>query len=182
MSTIDPQTLRAKDIMTSELLTAYEGWTIHRLAEFFINRKISAAPVIASDHELVGVVSVSDVFKFNNMNEREKGNALRNHYRDSCGQDIHEEDLRTWVKDADKNCTVHQIMNPEVITVDLSDSLQAVAQLLLEQHIHRVFVTEQGKVVGVITAMDVLSAYTQGHNHPRRNTHAEAQATNLARV
>lgn len=161
MNATNQKTLCAKDIMSSELLTAYEGWTIHRLADFFINRQISAAPVIASDHELVGVVSVGDVFKFNNMNEREKGNALRNHYRDSCGQEINEEVLRTWVKDADKNCTVHQIMNSEVIAVDQYESLQSVANLLLDQHIHRVFVTENGKVVGVVTAMDVLSAYAR---------------------
>ena len=35
----------AEDIMTADMLTAYEGWTIHRLAEFFIKRQISAAPV-----------------------------------------------------------------------------------------------------------------------------------------
>ena len=61
MNTTNTSSSCAKDIMSNTLLTAYEGWTISRLADFFINRKISAAPVIASDHELVGVVSVSDV-------------------------------------------------------------------------------------------------------------------------
>lgn len=148
----------AEDIMSPDLLTAYEGWTIHRLAEFFIKHKISAAPVTASDHELVGIVSVSDVFRFNNMDERDKGNILRNHYRDSCGQEINEEDLRSWVKDADKNCTVHQIMTPEVIAVEKQTSIKEVTAILLERHIHRVFVTENKKIIGVITVMDVLSA------------------------
>ena len=150
--------LRAKDIMTGDILTAYEGWTIHRLAEFFINRKISAAPVIASDHELVGVVSVSDVFKFNNLAEPDKSNALRNLYRDSCGQEIDEEVLLSWTKDADKNCTVHQIMTPEVIAVDAEQTITEIAELLVEKHIHRVFVTEQKRVIGVISVMDILAA------------------------
>ena len=148
--------LLAENIMSAELLTAYEGWTIHRLADFFIKHQISAAPVIASDHELVGIVSVGDVFRFNNMNEGDKGNAMRNHYRDSCGQDINEEDLRSWVKDADKNCTVHQIMTPEVIAVEKHTPVAEVTSVLLKQHIHRVFVTEEKKVIGVITTMDVL--------------------------
>lgn len=151
----------AKDVMTRDLLTAYEGWTIHRLADFFINRDISAAPVIASDHELVGVVSVDDVCRFNNLNEQDKSNALRNHYRDSCGQDINEEVLRSWVKDAAKNCTVHQIMTHEVIAVDQAESIEAVAKLLLDRHLHRVFVTEENKVVGVITVMDILRAFVE---------------------
>ena len=161
MNTTNTSGYYAKDIMSDTLLTAYEGWTISRLADFFINRKISAAPVIASDHELVGVVSVSDVFKFNNLNEGDKSTALRNHYRDSCGQDINEEVLRTWVKDADKNCTVHQIMNHEVIAIDQGESIKSVTKILLEQQIHRVFVTDNNKVVGVITAMDVLAVLYQ---------------------
>jgi predicted transcriptional regulator len=151
--------LYAKDIMTRNILTAYEGWTIHRLAEFFINHQISAAPVIASDHELVGVVSVSDVFRFNNLAEREKNNALRNHYRDSCGQEINEEVLRSWTKDADKNCTVHQIMSHDVIAVDENQPLRDVGRVLLQKHIHRVFVTEKNRVIGVITVMDILGAF-----------------------
>jgi predicted transcriptional regulator len=146
----------AGDIMSRDLLVAYEGWTIHRLAEFFIKHQISAAPVIASDHELVGIVSVSDVFRFNNMNDGEKGSIMRNHYRDSCGQEINQEDLRAWVKDADKNCTVHQIMTSEIIAVDVSSPLSNVSSVLLDKHIHRVFVTENNKVMGVITTMDVL--------------------------
>jgi CBS domain-containing protein len=129
------------------------------LADFFINRQLSAVPVIASDHELVGVVSVDDVCRFNNLNEQDKSNALRNHYRDSCGQDINEEVLRSWVKDAAKNCTVHQIMTHEVIAIDQSETIEAVAKLLLDRHLHRVFVTENNKVVGVITVMDVLRVF-----------------------
>jgi len=153
--------ITAADIMTTELLTAYEGWTIHRLAEFFIKHQISAAPVIASDHELVGVVSVADVFRFNAMNDDAKGHLLRNHYRDSCGTEIPEEDLRSWVKDAEKNCTVHRIMVPEVIAVEKTASLHQVSAVLLENHIHRVFVTEDKKVIGVITSMDVLRTLHQ---------------------
>jgi len=158
MSTDVLSELSAKDIMHGDLLTAYEGWTIHRLAEFFINRQISAAPVIASDHELVGVVSVSDVVRFNTLDDDARSDALRNLYRDSCGQEINETDLRNWVKVADRNCTVHQIMIPEVITVDVSTPLREVTDTLVTHHIHRVFVTEDNKIMGVITAMDILEA------------------------
>lgn len=148
--------LCARQIMHGNLLTVYEGWTIYRLAEFFIHRQISAAPVIASDHELVGVVSVSDIVRFNTMDDQQRSDALRNLYRDSCGQEINETDLRAWVNTADRNCTVHQIMVPEVITVDVQAPLSKVVDILVEHHIHRVFVTEDNKITGVITAMDAL--------------------------
>lgn len=148
--------LSAGDIMSSDLLTAYEGWTIHRLAEFFIKHQISAVPVIASDHELVGMVSVGDVFRFNHLEDSDKGAVLRNYYRDNTGQDINETDLRLWAKEADKNCTVYQIMTPEVISVEVNEPIKSVSSVLLEKHIHRVFVTKDKIIVGVITAMDVL--------------------------
>lgn len=154
--------LYARDIMHGNLLTVYEGWTIHRLAEFFIHRQISAAPVIASDHELVGVVSVSDIVRFNTMDDQQRGDVIRNHYRDSCGQEINEADLRAWVKTAERNCTVHQIMVPEVITVTEQASLSSVIAVLVEHHIHRVFVTEENKITGVITTMDALQTL---HEH-----------------
>ena len=52
-------------------------------------------------------------------------------------------------------------MNHEVIAIDQGESIKSVAKILLDQHIHRVFVTDNNKVVGVITAMDVLAALNQ---------------------
>ena len=53
--------LRAKDIMTSQILKAEEDWSIQRLVEFFGENSISGAPVISADGELVGVVSLTDI-------------------------------------------------------------------------------------------------------------------------
>lgn len=149
-----------KDIMSKEILSAYEGWTIHRLADFFIKHNISAAPVIASDHELVGVVSVGDVFRFQSLENKDKEDALSSYYRDNVGEDINSQDLRDWVKDADKNCTVHQIMTKDVIAVDVDKSLRDVAKILVDHHIHRVFVTDNTRICGVASTLDVLRHLT----------------------
>lgn len=156
MTKPEPLLMVAETIMSPDVLTVYEGWTIHRLAEFFIKHRISAAPVIASDHELVGVVSVGDIFRFQAMDEPEKASVLRRYYQDAAGVEINDADLRSWVKDADKNCTVHEIMNTEVISVDASDSIDLVIQNLVEHHVHRVFVTKNKIIVGVITTLDTL--------------------------
>ena len=86
--TIELQNFSVTDLMSKEVLCVYEGWTIQRLAEFFLKNEISGAPVIASDHELVGVVSVSDIFRFENSDDETKSEALRRCYRDSTGIDI----------------------------------------------------------------------------------------------
>jgi predicted transcriptional regulator len=152
--------LTAESIMSRTLLSAYEGWTIHRLAEFFIKHNISGAPVIASDHELVGVVTVSDIFKFSNMDERNRREALRNYYREACEIELDENSLREWSTHAEKNCTVHQIMKQEIITVEREFTLEKVAAVMVNNDVHRVVVTNNKIALGVITSMDLLRTLT----------------------
>jgi len=156
MSLINNNDLTAESIMSRTLLSAYEGWTIQRLAEFFIKHNISGAPVIASDHELVGVVTVSDIFKFSNMDENNRREALRNYYREACEIDLDETSLREWSSHAERNCTVHQIMKKEIISVDKSYTVEQVAAVMVKKSVHRVVVTQNKIALGVITTMDVL--------------------------
>lgn len=156
MSLIHNNGLTAESIMSRTLLSAYEGWTIQRLAEFFIKHNISGAPVIASDHELVGVVTVSDIFKFSNMDERRRREALRNYYREACEIELDEVSLREWSGRAEQNCTVHQIMKPEIISVGLDYSVEQVAAVMVKHNVHRVVVTDNKIALGVITTMDIL--------------------------
>jgi len=156
MSLIHNNGLTAESIMSRTLLSAYEGWTIHRLAEFFIKHNISGAPVIASDHELVGVVTVSDIFKFSNMDERNRREALRNYYREACEIDLDETSLREWSAHAEKNCTVHQIMKKEIIAVEKEFTIEQIAAVMVRNDVHRVVVTHNKIALGVITTMDIL--------------------------
>ena len=51
----------AQDVMTRDVLTARADWSIDRLADFFIDKSISGAPVLEPDGSLVGVVSSTDL-------------------------------------------------------------------------------------------------------------------------
>ncbi len=154
---IEIQDFSVSDLMSKNVLCVYEGWTIQRLAEFFLKHEISGAPVIASDHELVGVVSVSDIFHFENADDETKSEALRCCYRDSTGIDIaSREDLVNWSKSSQASCTVHQIMANQVISVSSDSKLSEVAATMIENDIHRVFVTEDEKIIGIVSALDVL--------------------------
>ncbi len=150
--------LTAKDIMTNQVLMAYEGWSIKRLSEFFVKNKISGAPVIASDHSLVGVVTISDILAFENQTLAEKGAMLQQVYAEFVGQTYDDETLQTMVQKADENCTVNQIMSDSVVQVAASASFQEVAYVMLQHGIRRVFVSEHGIIVGVISTHNILSA------------------------
>lgn len=157
MNDVVTDELSAKDLMSDQVLCVYEGWSIERLAHFFIEHAINGAPVMDANHQMVGVVSVSDVFRFENASEDVKEAALLACYRDTSGVEIPlYNDMKQWTAKAHSSCTVHQIMNDYVISVDISHSQSEVALLLVVNQIHRVFVTENNRVVGVISTTDLL--------------------------
>lgn len=150
--------ITAKTIMTKQVLMAYEGWSIKRLTEFFVKNHISGAPVIASDHSLVGVVTMSDILAFENKSLQEKGDLLQEVYSEFVGQQYDDATLRAMMNKADENCTVNQIMSDSVVQVDCNASLQEVAYVMLQHGIRRVFVSEYGIIRGVISTRNILSA------------------------
>jgi len=145
--------LRARDIMTQNVLTVSEDWTLPELARFLTDQSISGAPVTNHDGKLVGVVSVTDI-------ARAAGNATARwvepntlyHHEGDLGTD----DLGTLMVELESDLTVGQIMTPVVFEVDVDSSVSQVANTLVRGRIHRVFVVEHGKVVGVISALDLL--------------------------
>jgi len=155
--------LTAGDIMTMPVKTAYEGWSVKMLMDFFIRNGISGAPVIAGDGELVGVVTLSDVVKFENMAPKEKETLARaTWYGEYTGLELTSEELRRLLQHANSNCTVNQIMTASVIQVDLTSPIVDIACIMRDHHIHRVFVAENRKVVGVVSTTSILNALIQG--------------------
>jgi len=147
----------ARDLMSTEVMTVQEGWSIARLAEFFLTKNITGAPVVSAAQKLVGVVSMSDIFKFENASEQAKSDALKACYREATGRDIASRaDLAEWSKNAQDNCTVNQIMAGQVISVEADRTIPDIAKILIDNDIHRVFVIENERVVGVITSSDIL--------------------------
>ncbi len=153
--------LCAADMSSDDVLMAYEGWSIKRLSEFFVSHKISGAPVIASDHSLVGVVTFSDIVAFESKSRIEKSQLLQEVYAEFVGQQYDEQMVKQMASSADESCTVNQIMTPKVIQVDEKASLQEVAYIMLQHGIRRVFVCKHGIVSGVISTSNILKAIAQ---------------------
>ena len=149
--------LQARDLMNDYVQSVYQGRSIKHLAGFFLEHNISGAPVIDADHQPVGVVSVSDILKFENASTEKKGESLQACYREATGMELSiRTDLQSWSEHAEDNCTVEQIMAPTMITIEADEPLGEIARTLVENNIHRVFVTENQKIVGVISTMDIM--------------------------
>jgi len=143
----------AKDIMTRNVLTVSEEWTVPELARFLTNHSISGAPVTNAEGKLVGVVSVTDIARAaDSVTASWVEPATLYHHEADLGDD----DLGSLVVEVPGDLTVSQVMTSVVFQVDSNSKVSQVADTMVRGRIHRVFVIEAGKIVGVISALDLL--------------------------
>jgi predicted transcriptional regulator len=155
--------LRLAELMSTDVLTAYEGWSIKRLAAFFVRHNISGAPVVASDDSLVGVVSQSDVVRFESRTPSDAEiQKVVHFYHGPNSPGLTRADIQHLKERAIETCTVNAIMTSTVHSLDVSTSASQACRVMVEEGIHRLFVTSQGRVVGVVTAMDFLRRMVNG--------------------
>jgi CBS domain-containing protein len=121
-------TLLASDVMTHDVISVMESAPLKEVAQMFVERKITGAPVVNRDGELVGVISETDIIRKTN-------------------------NIGAW-----SPTTAGQIMTKPAVTVAPDDTLQRVCEMMYERRIHRVIVADETRIRGVLTSMDILRA------------------------
>jgi len=145
------------DIMQREVLSANEDWSLDRLAGFLIDNSISGAPVTTADGELIGVVSLTDIVRQSSMPDSDSSQAdTHDVYLYDLQRHMSQEELRVFHTQYESPVQVRDIMTPMIFKVSEEASLQEVADTMLKGRIHRVFITRDNKLTGIVTALDML--------------------------
>mgnify|MGYP006281704501 FL=1 len=145
----------AKDLMTTDVRTVDADWPIDRVAQFLIDHGISGAPVVQDD-QLMGVISLTDIARHSSTAGEPASDRPASFYRSELEASYAEEDLENLQISEGGETTAEHVMTPQVYDVNEHTSIQQVAQVMHRGGIHRVFVTTDGEVRGVITALDML--------------------------
>ncbi|MBN2419800.1 MAG: CBS domain-containing protein [Deltaproteobacteria bacterium] len=152
-------TLLAKDIMNTDVLSVGPDWSIGQLADFLCTNSISGAPVISEDNRLMGVVSMTDLVRQTSMPGVNSCNDfIEAPYIHASERHYSPEEIESSRIDAPSLVTVRDIMTPVTFNVTEYTRIQDVADAMLRGKIHRVFVTRNESLIGIITTMDLLSA------------------------
>ncbi len=148
--------LKAKQIMSSELLTVSENWSIQTLIEFFNRHKVTGAPVLSARQDFIGVVSLSDILNFDeNPQHKLSENPLTQFYYNTL-EGVSVDDLGIASGNQHMDHLVSEIMTPEIITADIECSVTEIAKTMHSRGIHRIFITENEKIKGAISTLDIL--------------------------
>jgi CBS domain-containing protein len=146
------------EIMQREVLSVEEDWSLSRLARFLTDNNISGAPVTSKSGDLVGVVSLTDIVRYDSSPEqRASERHTHEYYLHSLEMQIAGEEISTFHIERESPARVRELMTPMVFAVPEAASIQEAADMMVKGHIHRLFVTRNNRISGIVTALDMLN-------------------------
>lgn len=147
----------AKDLMSTGLVTVGPDTPLVDANRLFVEEELHAAPVVADDGRLVGLISSSDLLRAVEE-EHDSPSAGRSYFREMLefsGPDwsAPPEDFQ----DRLAQLTVSDAMQSSVVTVPEDAPVAQIAKTLRENRIHRVVVVRQEQPVGLVSSFDLLA-------------------------
>jgi len=160
--------LVATELMRHDVQTVPASMPLPDLERAFVDSGVSGFPVVDGD-QVVGVVSRSDIVRQLDL-ERQTAQRTSDFYRDDTG--FHEIPLETIAQLAGRigermeQLTVRDVMHRQLFAVSPEQPLRAIAENMVDNSIHRVLVTREGKLQGIISTTDFVRLYAQGRLKP----------------
>ncbi|MEQ8690728.1 MAG: CBS domain-containing protein [Pseudomonadales bacterium] len=124
------KSVKAKDYMTTRLVSFHEKTNVVEAMSLFLENSISGAPVIDDEGNMVGILSEVDLMQVIVQDS---------YYDESIG-------------------IVGDYMRREVDTIDPDMDIYTLAEKFIKEHRRRFPVVSNGKLVGQISRRDVLRA------------------------
>lgn len=146
-------TVLAHEIMTPSIKAVPQSWTMDRLARFLTDNEITGSPVTDETGEIVGIATLKDITEFRWNASRSESDARmtpeEEHEARRLRMAIFEEMGKVPVE-------VRDIMTPIVLSVDEQTPVRDIADIMMREHLHRIFITRDEKITGIVTTYDML--------------------------
>ncbi|MEE8596085.1 MAG: CBS domain-containing protein, partial [Gemmatimonadota bacterium] len=171
--------VRLHDIMSVQIKSLTPNMTLREAAEFLTTEHIGGAPVISGER-IVGVASVTDVLDFVSSNpgpptlreesadwsepgaeERwsrgdEPASTYFEEFWADAGAQVDERFRKTTSPEWDvlEEHVVSEVMTEQLCELSPETDVQEAAEFMLQAEIHRVLVTKDARLVGVVSTTD----------------------------
>lgn len=140
--------------MNPDVVCLRPEMTVAEAQKLLSDRSVSGAPVVDGNGQPVGVVSQSDLVR--HQARRVTAGESGRFYSDMEEyQDIAEIPV-------DRSKTpVGELMTQRVYSVSRDTGAAQAASIMRERRIHRLIVTDRGRLVGVVTSLDLLQVVVE---------------------
>lgn len=138
------------DVMSRNVISIAPEATVEEAAKMMLQRRVSGLFVVDKAGDMVGIITEGDLLR-----------------RDELGTERHHPWwLRLFISPAQQASEfthahgrhVRDVMTTDVVSVAHHETLEAVVALMEQKHIKRVPVTQNDRVVGVVSRSDLLRA------------------------
>jgi CBS domain-containing protein len=142
--------LRARDLMTADVVTVPLGTPVIAIARLLADRGISAVPVMDAAGQVAGIVTEADLIRRLAGQADKPAGWLTSMFANPA-------------RDADRYARTHgavaeEIMSKDVVSVEPDALASDVAHLMEDRGIRRVLVLEGGRLRGLVSRADLLRA------------------------
>ncbi|MDO9573827.1 MAG: CBS domain-containing protein [Candidatus Contubernalis sp.] len=156
--------LKAKDIMTKEVITVNPETEVIQAAKLLLENHINGLPVVDKEEHIKGIICQSDLIV------QQKKIPLPSFFflLDSAIPLTSQKNIEKEVKKM-AAIKVMEAMTPDPVTVDPETTLEDIATLMVKNNIHTIIVTDQGRLVGIIGKEDILRTLIPGEKNNKRD-------------
>ena len=143
--------IKAKDIMTKNIITVSPETEVTQAANLLLEKRINGVPVVNSIGELVGILCQSDLIA------QQKSIPIPSFFTLLDGY-ISLTTSKRMDKEVEKIAAtkVAEAMTTDPVTVDPETDIEKIAALMVGKNYHTLPVIEAGKLVGILGKEDVL--------------------------
>ena len=131
--------IKAKDIMSKDVITTTENTSLADIAELMTKMRISGVPVVRKKGKVVGLITMKDLFIVMDMLKF---------------GDVVDEGLK-----AIANPTVKFAMSTEIIKAKENMTLDEIINIVRSRNVHTLPVFRGNKMVGVIGRRDIFKNF-----------------------
>ncbi|WP_437615639.1 CBS domain-containing protein [Sorangium sp. So ce834] len=141
-------------IMSRDVICVRPEVAVDEIAALLIRHGISGMPVVDADGKPVGMVSRADVLRAaEERRDTEESERVTLHPDDVAPLDM-EQGFHVYEP---VKVTARDVMTPVVVQLHESASIRQAASLMAYEGVHRLpIVSDDGKVVGILSSLDVL--------------------------
>jgi CBS domain-containing protein len=176
--------LRMRDIMTRRVVTLEPQMTLREAMEILVARHLSGAPVVSGER-VVGVISAGDLLSFAAAPSRDDERQVESTIVDEWDEpaeweddeasesasfftdmwDDHTEDANDVINsqgdtspDNLSNHLVEEAMTKTIRWLSPDADVTSAADMMRHYGVHRILVVDHGRLVGLVSAMDIAKA------------------------
>jgi CBS domain-containing protein len=152
------------DIMQHDVAVVPADMPLSDVARLLWDEQVSGAPVVTADERPIGIVSASDLVRVRGYGPR---------YRPPAGATkagAVDRDLALLAVPAKPGRkhegrlepTARDVMTPATFAVRTTTTIPELARFLMRAGVHRALVLDQGHLLGIVTAFDIVEEVARG--------------------